>query len=114
MDGRIDAGDPSAEDQFDVVLGVPALGVNVDLLLLRLALQVLLRQRRPLVRPLLLLADEDDAASEALVAKSRRRHRTGQAGARDHVRLASLVRCHAHLLYLTVDLRGEAPSRVNR
>src|SRR4029450_10492322 len=45
---RIDPGDPGAEAQFDVVLGVPGPRVDVDRLPVGLAQQVVLGYRRAL------------------------------------------------------------------
>jgi hypothetical protein len=71
------------------VLGVVALVVHVDLLAPDLAAEVVLRQRRALVGPLLLRPHEDDAPLEALLAE-----RLGGLGARearadDHVCLVT-------------------------
>src|SRR5206468_4585373 len=51
-----------AADELDVVLLVERRIVDEDLLALGLAAQVVLRERRPLVGPDALLADQDDPA----------------------------------------------------
>ena len=65
--GRVDRGDPRAEAQVDVLLGVPLRRVHERRL--GPALQVVLRQRRPLVRHVLLGAEEHDAPVEPLGAQ---------------------------------------------
>ena len=67
--------------------------VDVDRLALGLAQQVVLGQRRTLVRPLVLLPDQHDRAVEALVAQGLRGLGAGQARPDDHVRRA---RGHGH------------------
>ncbi len=85
---RIDAGDADAKAQVDAVLGVPRPRVDVDDLPFDLAQQVVLRQRRPLVRPFGLLADQDERAVEPLLAQRLRGLGPGQARPRYHVRRA--------------------------
>jgi hypothetical protein len=71
----------ATEAKLDVVLGVVAHGVDVDLLAVDLAAQVVLGQRRSLVRALLLGADEQPAPVKAFGAQGLG---AGQAGADDH------------------------------
>ena len=66
-----------------LVLGVEALVVDVDLLAAGLAAQVVLGQRRPLVRALVLGADQQQAPVEALCAQGLGGLGAGQAGADD-------------------------------
>ncbi len=84
--------------EVDVVLGVPALRVDERLLPLGLAHQVVLGQRWPLVRPVLLRAEQHDPAVEAVLAQRLDRLRPGQTGPDHDVRLAALS-------------HGEAPDR---
>ena len=98
MRGGVDPRDPGAEPQVDVVGGVPVHGMDVDLLPLGLPLEVALRERRPLVGPLVLLADEDDPTVEALLAERRRRGRAGEARTHDHERPGGRVVRHRYLL----------------
>ena len=86
---RVQAHRRSAEAQLDVVPGVEALVVDVDLLAADLATQVLLGQRRALVGPLVLGPDQHHAPVEALVAQGLGRLRAGQARADDHERLVT-------------------------
>jgi hypothetical protein len=66
--GRIQAHRGPAEAQLDVVLGVEALGVDVDRLAVDFAAQVVLGQRRALVRALILGANQHHALIEAFRA----------------------------------------------
>ena len=79
----------AAEAQLDVVLGVEALVVDVDPLASGLAAQVVLRQRRALVRALVLGADKHQAPFEAFVSQCLSGLGGGQAGADDHECLLS-------------------------
>ncbi len=65
----VDAGRLGAEPQFDLVLGVPGVGMDEDALAFGGALQEALGQRWPLVRRLELIRQENDLAVEALVAE---------------------------------------------
>ena len=65
--------------------GVPVLVVHVQGGLVRLAEQVALGQRRPLVGPLGLRAEQDDGSAEPVLAQRLSRLGAGQAGADDHV-----------------------------
>ena len=65
----VDRGHRGAGSSSIVVLGVEPLRVHVDVLALGLAAQVVLGQRRTLVRALALGADEHDAPVEALLAQ---------------------------------------------
>src|SRR5215472_5533237 len=87
----IDAGDLGAEAQVYVVLGVPRLRVDVDRVPVSLADQVVLGQRRSLVWPLGLVADQHDRPAKPLLAQGLGGLGTGQARPHDHVR----VRVHA-------------------
>ena len=79
----------AAQAQLDVVVGVEALAVDVDAVAVGLAAQVVLRQRRALVRALVLGADEHQAPLEALVSQGLSGLGAGQAGADDHECLLS-------------------------
>ena len=74
------------------MLGVEALGVDVDPLALELAAQVVLGERRPLVGPLRLGADEHHAPLEAALAQRLGGLGAGEARPGDHERL---LRRHA-------------------
>ncbi len=82
--GRVQTDRGGAEAQVDVVRGVEALVVDVDLLAPGLAAQVLLGQRRPLVRALRFAADQHQAPFEALASQRLGRLGAGEAGADDH------------------------------
>ena len=60
MGGRLDRTDRRGGSQVDPVVDVETLGMDVDLSLLLLSAQVLLRQWRTQVRALRLIADERD------------------------------------------------------
>jgi len=81
---RVDRRHGRARLKLDVVLGVEVGRVHVRLLALGLAAEVLLGQRRALVGPLGLGADQDDPPVEAAVAQLLSRLGAGQAGADDH------------------------------
>jgi len=83
----VEAHGRTAQAQLDVLLGVEALLVYVDLLAPSIAAEVVLRQRRTLVRAFIFRADQHDASVEPLLAKRFGRFGTGEAGADDHVRL---------------------------
>ena len=85
----VEGGGGMAEPQLDLLLGVEALLVDVQLLAPRLAAQVVLRQRRSLVGPLVLDADEHHPPLEALLAERRGGLGAGEAGADDHVGLVT-------------------------
>ena len=85
--GRVQADGPAFELQLDVLLGVEARVVDVDLVHPRLAAQVVLGQWRTFVRSFRLGADEHDAPLEALGAQSLCRLGAGHARAHDHMRL---------------------------
>ena len=70
--------------ELDLLLGVEALGVDVDRVPLGPALQVVLGERRALVGPVRLGPDEDDAPVEALLAQGLGRLRPRQARPHDH------------------------------
>src|SRR5580658_9418811 len=67
------------------MLAVPVGGLGQQLLPARLSHQVVLGQRRSLIRQVLLVADQDDLAVEALVPQRLRRVRAGEARPNDHV-----------------------------
>ena len=77
----------AAEAQLDVVLVVEALLVDVDLVAAGLAAEVVLGERRPLVGPLLLGADQHHAPVEALLAQRLGGLGAGKARSGDHERL---------------------------
>jgi hypothetical protein len=70
--------------QLDRVLAVEAFVVDVSLLTLGLASQVVLAQRRAFIGPFRLGADQHHTAVEALVAKLLGRLGAGEARAHDH------------------------------
>jgi hypothetical protein len=86
--GERQLGDVDAGAQLDVVVGVEAGVVNPDRVVAGLAAQVVLRERRSLVRAHVLLAEQHDAAVEALLAQRLRGLRSGKRRAHDHVCLA--------------------------
>src|SRR5450432_384502 len=96
--------DADAEPKVDVLLGVVTLRMHVSLFLRLLAGEVLLRQRRPLVGPFVIITDEHDPPFETLTAQGFRGLRAGQAGADNHERA---VVAHARLP--SVDVVGGAP-----
>jgi hypothetical protein len=53
-------------DQVDVVLGIPALVMDEDRLICLLAEQQAFAERRPFVRPVLLLAHQHDVSGRIL------------------------------------------------
>jgi len=65
----VDGGDSGVQPQVHVVLGVPPLRVDVDLLQLGFALQVVLGQRGPVVGAFVFFPEEDDPAVERLLAE---------------------------------------------
>jgi hypothetical protein len=82
LQAGVESGSPSRVPELDRVIGVEALIVDVGPGL-RLAAQVVLRERRTLVGSLGLITDQDDAAVEALRTEGLRRLRASQAGADD-------------------------------
>ena len=82
---QLDRGPPDA--QLDGVVGVEALGLDVDRLALGVAAEIVLRQRRALVRTFLLGADQRDAPVEAFLAQCLGGLCAGQSGADDDERL---------------------------
>ena len=84
--------------QGHVVVGVPLLVVHDRLLEISLALQVLLRQRRPLVRQVGLVRDEIEPALVALITQRLDGLRSGQAAADDDDALGTLGHGGAPLL----------------
>ena len=82
----VDAGDRGAESQVDVVLAVPVPRMDVDRVAFGLARQVVLGQRRPLVGPFVLVADQHDRAVESLGAQRLRGLGPGQARSGDNKR----------------------------
>jgi hypothetical protein len=79
----IDRGDRGVEAELDLVLGVPVRGVHVDGVAAGAALEVSLGQRWPLVRPVWLGAEQDDASIEAFDAQRFGGLRPGQSRADD-------------------------------
>src|SRR5690606_38134936 len=72
--------------RLDGMLGVPSLLVEVEDIRLVRRNQHLLRKRRPLVRTVLLLADQEDAAGEPGLAHCEGSPGSGLTGADDNVR----------------------------
>src|SRR5690606_26609229 len=72
-----------AEPQVDVMLAVPRLVVHVDGVELGCAGEVLLGQRRSLVRTMMFIADQGDRSLESLLAQRLSCLGPGQAGADD-------------------------------
>ena len=87
--------------QLDVVLPVEALVVDEQLRALGLALEVVLRQSRSLIRAIGLGADQHDTAVEPFGAQRLGRLRPGQTGTDDHERGSS---GHDGLLVLNANL----------
>ena len=83
---RVDRGDAAAEDQVDVLLRVPARVVHVRLVQGLAAQEEVFGERRPFVRPVLLLTDEHDPAGETLGAQRFSRLRPRQRRSDDHER----------------------------
>ena len=79
----VEAGRRHAGAQFDVVLGVEARRMDGGRLAVRLAAQVVLRERRALVGPLRLGAQQYEAAVEALLAQGLGGLGAGEAGPDD-------------------------------
>jgi len=79
----VDPGDRRAGQQLDSMGVVPVRWVHEDRVAAGLALQVLLGQRRPLIRPDLLLGGQHDPAVETLLAQCLRGLSAGQAAAGD-------------------------------
>lgn len=90
MGGRVKGGDLRAQAQVHVVVGVPPFGVDEAAVALRLAQQIGLGQRRPLIRAVALITDQRDAPV-AVRAQRLCRRGAGQAGADDHE-----ARCSRH------------------
>src|SRR6185312_17014075 len=87
---RVDRLGHGAEAQLDLLLAIEVLLVYVGLVALRLSLQVVLAEWRPLVGALGFGADEDHAAVETSLAQLGGRLGAGQAGADDHECLAHI------------------------
>jgi hypothetical protein len=66
--GRVDGADRGGGTQLDVVVGVELLRVQIEAVAVGLAAQVGLGERRTLIRPLALLANQQKSAIEALGA----------------------------------------------
>ena len=81
---RSSAVDRRAQPQVDVVRGVPVRRVHERAVALVAALQVSLRQRRPLVRPLGLGAEQDDPAVVSPLTQPLDGLRARQPGTHDH------------------------------
>jgi hypothetical protein len=81
--GRVDRADRGGAAQLDVVGGVEALVVQVEAVAVGLAAQVGLGQGRAVVRPLVLVAEQQQAAVEAFGAQGLGRLGAGQAGPDD-------------------------------
>ena len=92
-DRCIEAHGGATEAELDVVGGVEALVVDVDLLAPDLPAQVVLGQRRPLVGALGLGADQHHAPVEALRAQRLGGLRTGETRADDHECLVTVMGC---------------------
>ena len=82
--GRGDRADRGRGAQLDVVVGVEPVLVHIQAVAVGLAAQVGLGQRRALIRPLGLVAKQQQAAVEALGAQGLGRLGAGQAGTDDH------------------------------
>ena len=94
--------------QLDAVLLVPVGRVDVGVLALRLAAQVLLRERRALVRRLGLAADEQDRAVGALLAQLRRAVGGGQPAADDQEVDVAIGHPPAPTRYSAATVRGRS------
>lgn len=81
---RVDGAHGRAEQQVDVVVGVPVLGVDVDRLAVLLAQQIALGQRGPDVGPLPFVTDDEEAAVVAAFAQGLHGRARGQAASDDH------------------------------
>jgi hypothetical protein len=79
----VDAADRRPEQDFDVVVGVELLVLH-ERLLVRLAAQELLRERRAVVRKGHILRDQRDPAFSAFLAIRLDRPGGGEASADDH------------------------------
>jgi hypothetical protein len=99
---RVQASHRRPGHQLDLVLAIERLGVDVGLLARRLTSQIVLGQRRALVRALGLVADQDHFALETLLAQRLGGFRAGETGAYDHDRL----RLGAHQSLLVVRARN--------
>ena len=93
LDAGLDPGHPGRGPELDLMLAVELGRMHVGLL--ALAAQILLGERRALVRSLGLVADQDQAAIEALLAQGLGGHGAGQAGPDDD---EPLICGHAFLL----------------
>ncbi len=69
--------------------GVPIFGMDEDRLALNLSLEVVLRERRPLIRTIVLVADQHDRPVEPFASKRLGRLRPRQSGADDYEWLAN-------------------------
>jgi hypothetical protein len=87
----VEADDYATQLQFDVVVGIEALFVDVDVFAPALAAHVVLGEGRAFVGALVLGADQHEAPFEALVAQGLGGLGAGQAGTDDDV---GLVRRH--------------------
>jgi hypothetical protein len=115
MRAEVDRRNSVSEAQGDLVLLVPAGRMHEELLALGPALQVVLRQRRPFVRTLLLLAEEQDPPVVTAVSQRLRGLRSGQARSHDDERRRlshrSLPLRHAALRVTTRSLTHRSASR---
>jgi hypothetical protein len=78
------------QSELDLVLGVEGLVVHIDRAAPGVAAQIVLRQRRPLVRPLRLGTDEDHAPVEPLLSQGLCGLGAREPGAEDDERLVSI------------------------
>ena len=89
-DRRVQAHGRATEAQFDVMLGVVTLIVDVDPVASDVAAQVVLGQRWPFVGALVLGPDQHEAPVEALGPQGLCRLGAGEAGANDHESLLTV------------------------
>jgi hypothetical protein len=82
--GDVDGADRGGGAELDVVGGVEPVLVHVEAVGVGLAAQVVLGQGRALVGPFGFVAEQQQAAAEALGAQGLGRSGAGQAGAEDH------------------------------
>ena len=91
MASAVDLGDPGAGQKVDAVVAVESLRPQQEQVETDLAVEIVLRQRRPLVRQYRLVADQPDGALEAGLAQRGGHLEAGMASADDDDR----VFCHS-------------------